>query len=452
MAEFSSNKMSKMFKRFIQPFKKPLLKFYSKNNFYTSSVKETDIFPAYTQIDKTNLLKDLLTKKSQINMERAKSLIQLERWEQAKSTLSAIATPQSFAYYGACLLHENKIEEAREYFENSIEKGINNLTDCIEAIINLDNPDFYLEAQRLTQKYSKSEEISNEVDLMVKNEYNVATYEAFCKYKPLDWRVWFKYGSLVYNQKQDLNTALKSLDRAMELTSYYLPIYQKAIILLENSMHFEGVPLLQKIVNISPKATSLQMLHLAECLFYLMRLQDALYHLNKSIEIDPDNQYARKIRGRILLQNRNNSEALEDLKVAYEKDPEDSDSTYWYAIGLHENNKLQSSLEILNKFLEKNPKSPTGWLQKGLCIYKIYHLKYDSNTQQKSNELFLEAISCFEKCIEVDPGYARGYFMLADVNLSLGETEKAKEYVRTGVKINPHDPSGQELAKKLDLD
>lgn len=433
--------------------KKKFLKFYNKSNiFNTIKEKDNELFPAFTSIDKTNLLKELITKKSQINIERAKCLMQLEKWEQAKQTLISIATPESYAYYGVCLLKEGNVKEAREYFENSIEKDPSILKDCIEGIISLDNPSFYPEAQRLTEKYSKSQEFTDEVDLIIKNEYTYQTYYAFCRYKPRDWRVWFKFGTLIYKQKQNLEVALESLDKAISLTSYYLPVYQKSIILLENSMHHEGLPLLQKCVNIIPKQTSTQLFHLSECLFYLMRLQDSLFYLNKALEMDPDNHHARIIRGRILLQNKNYQEALEDLKLAYEKNPEDSDSMFWYGMGLHENNKLQSSLEILNKFLEKNPNHPSGWLQKGLCLYKIYRLKYENSTQKKSNELFLDAITCFEKSIEVDPNYARGYFILADVNMALGDIDKAKEYVITGRKINPHDPSGAHYAQKYGIE
>jgi tetratricopeptide (TPR) repeat protein len=408
------------------------------------------LYPLYSLNDKKTIQEKLSTEMFESTIEKGKALLKLERFDKALEVFYGLSGSSSKAFLGTCLLKIGNDDFARKTFDDLIKSdNENGLFEVLRALLFYNDPKFNI----LAQEYSKQNtNLSRWVEVVLANDVTLETYKILTELKPDDWRGWCKYGALLYNEKHQLEESLSALDKSIALTTHYLPVYQKAIILNETDRSEEAIAYYQKVIDINDRSNTISLFHLAEACNSFSRYQDSLVYLNKALEMDPDNHYASALRGKLLMQLDKWEEAFPDLLKSYEKNPEDINACYWYGIALHHTKKLQTSLEILEKVLLKDPNHASAWLQKGICLYKIYQEKFESMTYSKSLELINQSVKCYEKCVEVDPGYARGYFMLALVQITLGNKAKAREWCEFGLKVNPKDPSGQAIFAQLESD
>jgi tetratricopeptide (TPR) repeat protein len=161
----------------------------------------------------------------------------------------------------------------------------------------------------------------------------------------------------------------------------------------------------------------------------LEEYKDAIYYVNKSIELDPKYINAYHLRGAIKYYLEDNSGSLEDFKYVLKNDKERKlfDTTY-HNIGIlkSDNNEEQEAIYNFNKAIEINSEYLNAYNNRGVSFMALG--KYE------------EAIKDFDKVLEIDPEYSIGYF---NRGLSLSNLEKYEEAIKDfdiAMKLGPENP------------
>jgi serine/threonine protein kinase/tetratricopeptide (TPR) repeat protein len=197
------------------------------------------------------------------------------------------------------------------------------------------------------------------------------------------------------------------------------------------------------------------------------RADEAREELEKAITLQPDNDDAFRLRGRILLEAGRRDEALADLRRAIELRPSywrNHDTLGWALLKL---GRLDESLRAYERVTQLQPDSAWGFQMLGT----VHHTLGDTEAAAHNYELALarapdplaysnlgtihyyagrlkEAALSFEKALELDPASAATNRNLGDAYARLGEPARAREcYGRAvrlsqqALRVNPHDAS-----------
>lgn len=424
-------------------------KFFSKK-FSRKYMKfnENAMYPKVILSDKKHFQEELGKLGNHDALRRGKLFLRLDNHEKALESFSSDQSFESKAFLSALLHQMGLIDVSTSVLKSLLISNDESIAlHVIRAFLSFETDEMNEMALKIAKQFPNLEKL---VVNGLSKEINIENFEALSQLKPEDWRVWCKLGVLYFTQQGNADTAIEALDKAISLTRFYLPLYHKAAVLTETDRSEEAIALYQKIIDLNDRSTSMSLLHLAESLNSFSRFQDALSYLHKAIELDSENYGAKVLRGRLLIQLERFNEAYIDLHDAYVGNPDDLTTQYWYGMVLAETKRLQTALDIWNNYLDKKPTHGSAWLQKGLCLYKIYGERYSDLPFEKSSEIIKESISCFHKSVEVDPEYARGYFMLAICHMAIKNYDKAREYNDFGLKLSPKDPSGQTIFRELE--
>jgi tetratricopeptide (TPR) repeat protein len=154
--------------------------------------------------------------------------------------------------------------------------------------------------------------------------------------------------------------------------------------------------------------------------------ETALKHLQKSIDIEPQNSTALLALGEIYLEKKDGPKAEDYINKAlkiYNK----LKNAHLFLGRLEENRGNNSkALEHFKKELEYNPAN----------YIAAYHL---AELLKKENR-YPEAISYYRQVIAGDPGFRLPYFMIANYFMETGQNfEEAIDLCKKGIQITPHD-------------
>lgn len=78
----------------------------------------------------------------------------------------------------------------------------------------------------------------------------------------------------------------------------------------------------------------------------------------------------------------------------------------------------------------------------------VDNIKKSQAIESQRNEIYSQ-LQYWEKIVEKYKGYRDGYFELAVFNYRLNNTEKAKDYLKKVLKLDPNFEQGKELGKVL---
>ncbi len=105
---------------------------------------------------------------------------------------------------------------------------------------------------------------------------------------------------------------------------------------------------------------------------------EAIDALNKALELDPDNSFAKETienlvkhlddKGNALIKSNNFSGAMEIINLAIQANPKDVVALNNKAYILENTDKYDEALEVINQALEVNPQFSSGWLTKGYIL------------------------------------------------------------------------------------
>lgn len=167
-----------------------------------------------------------------------------------------------------------------------------------------------------------------------------------------------------------------------------LKLLFKAESLTEIERWQNAIPLLLQFLSLNPQnyhATCLVSL----CYFYLDEAEFALDYAQKAIAIEPDEEWAHRLRSIILSKLGRNKDSLKSAEEAVRLAPYLSATLQTLVMAYLDSNKPRKAREIANKMVENHPESDESFLSLGLVNLRTNHL--------------YQAEKCFREALLINP-------------------------------------------------
>lgn len=210
-----------------------------------------------------------------------------------------------------------------------------------------------------------------------------------------------------------------------------------------------AIRVLESTVREMPDAMGVQR-RLAELYGQLRRYQDALDHLNYLLEKNPDDAELQSLRAQYLVRsgNLNDAETYSYKLVGYDSKTDtfdDKKATTPHDIPVYNNlarilrtnqDKPDLADRVMEQMIKLNSESAQAYLVRG-----SYWITADEKERGQED---------IEKAYQLDPKNVDVLLVLADQAAKDDQTDKAREYLATGKKLHPDEPSFYKASADLD--
>lgn len=126
--------------------------------------------------------------------------------------------------------------------------------------------------------------------------------------------------------------------------------------------------------------------------------------------------------------NLNNMQALNDLEAKIKQNPEDYTSLLQLAHLKNDSGLFEAAIQNYKTYLAKNPKDADARVDMGVCYFNLKD--------------FTNAIKEMETALNYAPNHQIAHLNLGVVNLSAGNLEKSKEWLKKAYDLNPTSEVG----------
>ena len=126
--------------------------------------------------------------------------------------------------------------------------------------------------------------------------------------------------------------------------------------------------------------------------------------------------------------NLNNIQMINDLEAKVKQNPEDYQSLLQLAHLKNDSGLFEAAIQNYKTYLEKNPKDADARVDMGVCYFNLQD--------------FANAIKEMETALKYVPNHQIAQLNLGVVNLSAGNLEKSKEWLKKAYDINPTNDVG----------
>jgi tetratricopeptide (TPR) repeat protein len=154
--------------------------------------------------------------------------------------------------------------------------------------------------------------------------------------------------------------------------------------------------------------------------------EKALPLLKELVKRQPNNFQWLQLKSEVLLRLGNYAEALVDLAVIVEAQPENQSALLNFGVALNKNNKNEDARLVLESMLELNPSNLVG-------VYINLGEVYQKLSMPK------EQLRVAAKAIEIDPSNPIAYNNLAASFLDIGKVAEAREALLTAKALEPNN-------------
>jgi tetratricopeptide (TPR) repeat protein len=207
------------------------------------------------------------------------------------------------------------------------------------------------------------------------------------------------------------------------------------------------------------------------------RLDEAIAHFKKALEVRPDYVEAYNNLGNILLKNRQVNEAMEQFQKALEIQPDNAMIHNSFGNALLQKGQVDEAIVHYQKALKIMPDSAyvccglgNALLQKGQVdeameqFQKAIRLQpdlamahYDLGNLLLQKGRVDDAIACYQKALKINPGYAEAHYNLGNAFLQERSVDEAIQQYQSALEIKPdyaeaHINLGAVLLQKGRLD
>ncbi|ACK64783.1 Tetratricopeptide TPR_2 repeat protein [Rippkaea orientalis PCC 8801] len=307
---------------------------------------------------------------------------------------------------------------------------------------------------------------------------------------PENDEIWYLKGKVLSELKK-YEEALNSFDKALEIHSNYYEAWgMRGVILVNLQYYKQALISFDKLIEINPNDYQ-GWLNRGIALIYLKRHQEALKSLNKALEINSDDDMIWGNKGVVLRNLGHYQEALESFDNAIKLDFNNDRGWFHKGITLIKLKQYQEALKCLDKALEIDPNDHNTLIEKGNTLYLLqcyeqalisfkkaievnpndsddwnacgYLLLNQSSANDqpvfdipleiipivnsKNNQLneslnnqksYQEALSYFDKAIELKPDYSLVFANRSFPLYYLGEYQEALKSCIKAIKLKPH--------------
>ena len=133
--------------------------------------------------------------------------------------------------------------------------------------------------------------------------------------------------------------------------------------------------------------------------------------------------------------NLNNMQMINDLEAKIKQNPEDYKSLLELAHLKNDSGLFEAAIENYKTYLEKNPKDADARVDMGVCYFNLQD--------------FPNAIKEMETALKYVPNHQIAHLNLGVVNLSAGNIEKSKEWLKKAYDLNPTSEVGKKAEQLL---
>lgn len=133
--------------------------------------------------------------------------------------------------------------------------------------------------------------------------------------------------------------------------------------------------------------------------------------------------------------NLNNMQAIDDLEAKIKQNPEDYTSLLQLAHLKNDSGLFEAAITNYKLYLEKNPKDADARVDMGVCYFNLKD--------------YTNAIKEMETAIKYVPNHQIAHLNLGVVNLSAGNLEKSKEWLKKAVDIDSTSEVGTKAQQLL---
>ncbi len=252
-------------------------------------------------------------------------------------------------------------------------------------------------------------------------------------------------------QKNKDKDTTRSLDPAADL-------YKQALKEIDSSQYKVAIKTLQKAIKKSPKYAD-AFNKMAYCKLQLKDYRGASKDLESSLEIMPDNFDCIKFLGRILYLDQRYEEAKKKYEDAYKINGNDHELIFYMGELRAAGKDVKGAIDVFTQVLELKETYAPALIQRGILKYKQKEFNYaikditDGMKWAKQGEItleayetramsyfevgrFKEAITDFNKVLELDPKHENGYIYRGASKINLNDNSGAIEDLTKAIDIN----------------
>jgi tetratricopeptide (TPR) repeat protein len=132
----------------------------------------------------------------------------------------------------------------------------------------------------------------------------------------------------------------------------------------------------------------------------------------------------------------NNIKHMNELEAEVKNNPDDTAKLLELAHLKNDSGLYEQAIVDYRKYLGKIPSDADARIDMGVCFYNLHN--YD------------EAIKQMETAVKYSPKHQIGYLNLGIVNLTAGNFEKSKEWLKKAVEIDPNSEAGKKAQELLE--
>lgn len=274
---------------------------------------------------------------------------------------------------------------------------------------------------------------------------------------PENAELYYKRGQIYLNEKY-LERAEADVEKAIMLDSVN-PLYHFNLARITYAMnktklaalHYEKA-LLFKTDYLDAK------LKLADLYFLVKEHQKSVNLLNNALKQDKNNAYIYHMLGMNFKETGDTARAIFHFQTAIETDPTDYESTLYIAnLYAAQNNRI--AFDYYNAALKIRPKSVEVLFARAVMAQKKLMYKqalidyrrvitldpanylsyYNVGYINFDNKMFAEALRNWDICTQMNPGYAKAYYMKALTQEITGNKKEAKINYKQAIELEPQN-------------
>ena len=163
-------------------------------------------------------------------------------------------------------------------------------------------------------------------------------------------------------------------------------------------------------------------------------------------ESDSHSERARRLlnRGARILEQGETRKAIPVLEEAYDLDSESVPILISLGGAYVVSDQHQRAIPLLEKAKAAEPQNAMAWINLGAA--------YLGNPVLATGSQQLQAVTAFEKALEIDPTAPSVHYNLGLVFVDRGDTDLALAAFRQAARVNPHDRDAQIWIGRLEAD